>query len=150
MNDALKKGDLTEEQAKKINEGEDFYFFRNTENIKDKQKTDLYKAYEVIFRIMPILPSSFKRKLLPNHIQKMPNFLIRPMSILADILTGFMLRNPEFNAYAKHNLFHLWKFFMRKLGFRKRIASTVLENVEFENPDASVEPADIQVKRMAV
>ena len=137
MNDALKKGDLTEEQAKKINEGEDFYFFRNTDNIKDKQKTDLYKAYEVIFRIMPILPSSLKRKLLPNHIQKMPSFLIRPMSILADILTGFMLRNPEFNAYAKHNLFHLKKFFLRKMGFKEVVATKIRENVRFENPSVS-------------
>lgn len=150
MNDALKKGDLSEEQARKINEGEDFYFFRNTDNIKDAEKMNLYKAYEVIFRIMPVLPKSLRKRLLPKYVQKLPGFLIRPLSMLSDIITGFMLQNPEFKAYAKHNLFHLYKFFMLKLGLGNRIASRVLEDVKFENSEASIEQNDIQIKKMAV
>jgi hypothetical protein len=133
MNDALAKGRLTEEQATKINEGEDFYFFRNTENIKDASLMNLYKAYEVIFRIMPVLPDRMKTRLQPQHILKIPGFLIRPLSMLSDVITGFMLRNPEFRAYALHNLFHLKKFFLRKIGVNKLIATKVRTDARFEN-----------------
>lgn len=133
MNDALAKGRLTEEQATKINEGEDFYFFRNTENIKDASLMNLYKAYEVIFRIMPVLPDWMKTRLLPKHILKIPGFFIRPLSMLSDVITGFMLRNPEFKAYALHNLFHLKKFFLRKIGVTKVVATKVRTDARFEN-----------------
>ena len=131
MTEAISKGRITEEQAQKINEGEDFYFFRNTENIKDDNLINLYKAYEVIFRIMPVLPKYLRLNLRPKHIQKIPGFLIRPLSMLSDIITGFMLQNPEFKAYALHNIFHIKKFFMRKLGSTNIQASKVFEDVSF-------------------
>ncbi len=148
MNDALAKGRITEEQANKINEGEDFYFFRNTENIKDEKLMNLYKAYEVIFRIMPVLPESIRKKLMPEHIMRMPNFLIRPLSMLSDVITGFMMRNPEFGAYAKHNLFHLWKFFLRKIGIRNMVATKVVNNVEFGTfqPEMAAVEAEVVVQ----
>ncbi len=131
MMEAISKGRITEEQAQKINEGEDFYFFRNTENIKDDNLINLYKAYEVIFRIMPVLPKYLRLNLRPKHIQKIPGFLIRPLSMLSDIITGFMLQNPEFKAYALHNIFHIKKFFMRKMGSTNIQASKVFEDVSF-------------------
>ena len=131
MTEALTKGRITEEQAQKINEGEDFYFFRNTENIKDDKLMNLYKAYEVIFRIMPLLPKYLRTHLRPHHIQKAPAFLIRPLSMLSDLATGFMLQNPEFKAYAYHNYFHLKKFFLRKIGIKNIVATRVIEDVEF-------------------
>ena len=134
MNEAIAKGRLTEEQATKINEGEDFYFFRNTENIKDAGLMNLYKAYEVIFRIMPVLPDRMKKALLPKHILRLPGFVIRPLAMLSDVITGFMLRNPEFRAYAMHNLFHLKKFFLRKIGITNVTATKVRQNISFENP----------------
>lgn len=135
MTDALAKGRITEAQAEKINEGEDFYFFRNTENIKDAALMNLYKAYEVVFRIMPVLPAFIRRRIMPQHVQKLPGFLVRPLSMLSDIATGFMLRNPEFSAYAMHNLFHIKKFFLRKLGVKNVVATPVREAVSFEKPE---------------
>ena len=132
MTEAISKGRITEEQAQKINEGEDFYFFRNTENIKDDKLMNLYKAYEVIFRIMPILPKFLRTNLRPHHIQKIPVFFIRPLAMLSDVLTGFMMQNPEFKGYAYHNLFHLKKFFLRKIGIRSAAASKVIQDVAFD------------------
>jgi anaerobic magnesium-protoporphyrin IX monomethyl ester cyclase len=51
MKEAEQKGVLSDEQIRKINEGEDFYFFRNTDNVKDKELMEKYKAYEVVFRL---------------------------------------------------------------------------------------------------
>ncbi|MBS1618315.1 MAG: B12-binding domain-containing radical SAM protein [Bacteroidetes bacterium] len=134
MNDALAKGRLTESQAAKINEGEDFYFFRNTENIKDEKLMELYKAYEVIFRIMPVLPERWRSRLQPRHILMIPSLFIRPISMLSDVITGFMLRNPEFRAYALHNIFHLKKFLLRKLGYRNVKATKARADVSFDAP----------------
>jgi len=136
MAEAITKGRITEEQAQKINEGEDFFFFRNTENIKDEKLMNLYKAYEVIFRIMPVLPKYLRTHLLPQHVQKIPSFLIRPLSMFSDLATGLLMRNPEFTSYARHNLFHLKKFMLRKLGIRKVTGSRVIENIPFNEPVA--------------
>lgn len=134
MNDAIEKNRLTEEQVTKINEGEDFYFFRNTENIKDEKLMELYKAYEVIFRIMPVLPAGLRKRILPKHILLIPRLFIRPLSMLSDVITGFMLRNPEFRAYALHNLFHIWRFALRKMGIRNVPATRPRADVSFYQP----------------
>jgi anaerobic magnesium-protoporphyrin IX monomethyl ester cyclase len=131
MREAEEKGVLSKEQAENINQGEDFYFFRNTDNVKDKMLMDKYKAYEVIFRILPALPERFKLKLRIEHIQLFPRFLIRPLAMLADLITGFKQRNPEFSAYALHNLYHLYKFMLTKFGLKVGPATKVLRNVSF-------------------
>lgn len=133
MKDAEQKGTLTKEQAEKINQGEDFYFFRNTDNVKEKKLMEMYKAYEVIFRILPALPEKWKLHLQVKHIQKIPKFLIRPFSIIADVVTGFQQRNPEFSAYAFHNLYHIYKFTMSTFNIKVRPATKVVNNVSFEN-----------------
>lgn len=150
MNDALAKGRLTESQAQKINEGEDFYFFRNTENIKDDRLMNLYKAYEVIFRILPVFPNKIGQRLKPQHIQKLPSILIRPIAMLSDVITGFMMQNPEFKAYAMHNLFHLKKFFLRKIGIRNVVASKIYQDVafgNFQNEPAVEEPFNTESEK---
>jgi radical SAM superfamily enzyme YgiQ (UPF0313 family) len=143
MNDALAKGRLSEDQANKINEGEDFYFFRNTENIKNVELMELYKAYEVIFRIMPVLPEYLRKNLMPKQIQKIPDFLIRPISIISDIITGFIMKNPEFKAYAKHNIYHLKKFFLRKMGFNASPATKVLKDIKFHVPASEAAESEV-------
>ena len=111
MQKAEEKGKISPEQVSRINEGIDFYFFRNTDNIKEPEKVKLYKAYEVLFRIIPSLPQWLRVRVKPKHLYWIPSFLIRPLSILSDIITGFLYGNPEFTAYAKHNIFHLYNFF---------------------------------------
>jgi anaerobic magnesium-protoporphyrin IX monomethyl ester cyclase len=134
MREAEEKGTITSEQARKINEGEDFYFFRNTDNVKDKGLMEKYKAYEVIFRLMPALPESWKMNFTLDKVSFIPKYLIRPLSMISDVLTGFRQSNPEFRAYAMHNLYHLNKFFMAKLGLKAANATKVIEDIPFELP----------------
>lgn len=127
MKEAEQKGVLTPEQVHKINEGEDFYFFRNTDNVKDKDLMDKYKAYEVIFRIMPALPERWRSRIRIEHVRYVPGFLVRPLAMAADLVTNFKLRNPEFSAYALHNLYHLYKFAMKKVGIKVGPATPVID-----------------------
>jgi radical SAM superfamily enzyme YgiQ (UPF0313 family) len=141
MNEAIAKGRLSTEQQRKINEGEDFFFFRKMENITDHKLIELYQAYEVIFRIMPVLPTWLKARLSPNMVLFVPKFLIRPLSMISDAITGLMLRNPDFTGYAKHNIFQLKKFFLRKMGIKNVVGTRIMEDVEFNEvqPTATVE-----------
>jgi hypothetical protein len=131
MTEAEAKGTITAEQANKINEGEDFYFFRNTENVKDKALMDKYKAYEVIFRLMPALPETWRMNFTLNKVLFIPKFMIRSLSILSDLITGFRQNNPEFSAYALHNIYHLKKFIASKVGVKVNPATPVRENLRF-------------------
>lgn len=138
MREAEEKGTITQEQARKINEGEDFYFFRNTDNVKDKELMDKYKAYEVLFRLMPALPEGWKMNFTLNKVAFIPKFMIRPLSMLADIITGFGQKNPEFRAYALHNLYHLKKFFAAKLGIKIANATKIMEQVSFSEYEFNI------------
>jgi radical SAM superfamily enzyme YgiQ (UPF0313 family) len=142
MREAEEKGTITLEQARKINEGEDFYFFRNTENVKDVELMNKYKAYEVIFRIMPALPERWKMSLTLDKVAFIPKFMIRPLSMIADIITGFKQKNPEFSAYALHNLYHLKKFFASKIKIKVRPATKVFEDIPFHKMDKAVISSD--------
>lgn len=142
MRDAEEKGAITAEQARKINEGEDFYFFRNTDNVKDRELMEKYKAYEVIFRLMPALPERWKANLTLDKVSFIPRVLIRPLSMMADVVTGFRQRNPEFRAYAWHNLYHLGKFFIKKIGLKAPPATKIIEDIPFDVSGNIVFPSD--------
>lgn len=125
MKDAENRGVLTSEQVRKINEGEDFLFFRNMENVKDPALMKRYMLYEFIFKVMPALPNGLKQRLTPDKVEAIPVFFLRPLSVLADIISGIRQRNPEFYAYARHNIYHLKRFFLRKMGIKAGPATTV-------------------------
>jgi len=125
MKEAMQRGTLTDEQARKINEGEDFLFFRNTENVQDPALMRRYMVYEFIFKVMPVLPAFLKAAITPARVQFIPVFLLHPLSVLSDILSGIRQRNPEFYAYARHNVYHLKRFFLRKYGWKVSPASVI-------------------------
>ncbi len=137
MNEAIELGRITPEQVDRINEGIDFYFFRNTDNIKEPEKMHLYKAYEVIFRLMPSMPEWIKVRIRPHHLKWIPKFLVRPFSMLGDLVSGLLHANPEFMAYAWHNLLHLSNFFIVRVGFKPIKANRIKADIAvpvFEKP----------------
>jgi len=130
MQKAVDEKKLTEEQTRRINEGEEFYFFRNTDNVKDPELMELYKIYEVIFRILPAIPAKLRKKATVKFIAKMPSFVFRPFSVIADIIIGITSGNPDFAWYAKHNLFQILNFTLRKIGFKGLKASRIVNDVD--------------------
>ncbi len=131
MNEAIANGRLSQELANKINEGEDFFFFRNTENVKDPELVNLYKAYEFIFRIMPLLPKRLKAAIKPGHVKRIPGFVLAPVALFSDLLNGFITRNPEFETYAQHNLYQLRRWFVRKISGRILKANAIEHDISF-------------------
>lgn len=141
MNEAIEDGSLSKEQADKINEGHDFYFFRNTDNIEDPEMADAYKKYELIYRVLPVLPVFLKKWFTIKTLKYFPAFLSRPLSIFADIFNALVHGVPEFYAYYHHNAFHLKRFFGRKLGFKNMKASKI-KNAAATNPKQFLTPKE--------
>ena len=123
MNEAILDGTINQKQIEDINEGIDFYFFRNLDNIKDKNLQDQYHAYEFIFKLMPVIPFYFRKKIHIKNVSWIPNFLKSILSFAGDILIGLSTINPEFFAYLNHNLFHLYRFTAKKFGFKIKAAT---------------------------
>lgn len=114
MSDAVQNGTLSSQQAEKINNGIDFFFFNNTENIKDPELVRYYGAYEVLFRLMPMLPAVLRNRIQPRHIKALPFFVVRPAVIFMDVIYGVVTGYPYFVAMAKHHLFHMRKQLIRR------------------------------------
>ncbi len=124
LKEGIRDGVVSPEQEARLNNGEDFYFFRNKENIKNEDSVVTYQAYENLFRIFPILPVRVRKALRPKHVAWIPGFMMRAIGLVFDVIIGFRYRNPEFLAYANHYLFHLYRFFVTRLGFKAPKATT--------------------------
>lgn len=118
LKEGIRDGVVSPEQEARLNNGEDFYFFRNKENIQNADSVVTYQAYENLFRIFPIIPAGIRKRMKPQHVQWIPEFIMRPIALTFDVIIGFRFGNPEFLAYANHYLFHLWRFFVKRMGFK--------------------------------
>lgn len=128
MDEAIAEGVLNQKQINDINEGLEFYFYRNIQNVKDKNLQDLYHAYEFIFRIIPILPFVIRRKVKPKHVSWIPKPIKSIVIFVADMSIGLLSLQPDFIAYFNHNVFHIFRFFLRKVG--KNIVAVKPKNNE--------------------
>lgn len=124
MKQAIKDNLLSDDQVYRINEGIDFYFYRKMENIKDANQVDFYARYELLFRIYPLFPSWFNKKIKPSMLKFFPPKLMQLIGMLLDIINGFVKGNQDFTFYANHYIFQLWKFFLKKTKINVNLKGT--------------------------
>jgi anaerobic magnesium-protoporphyrin IX monomethyl ester cyclase len=117
MKQALASGRITQEYAESLYEGEGFYFFRNEDNITDKHLVKTYQQYELIYKILPALPKSWRPKLQLKHVAWVTKTQARIISVIMDLYGGFRNQNPEYPAYIRHYWFHTTSFIRKRLGF---------------------------------
>lgn len=118
MKQGLKDGLLTEEQAERINEGVDFYFYRNMDNVKDPKMVRFFSSYEFLFRILPMLPKSIVSKIQPRYLEWIPGWMARGIGMVFDTINGLVKGNPDFIFYVNHYIFHVTNWTIKKLGFK--------------------------------
>lgn len=123
MKQAVADGTLSAEQAENIEEGVDFFFFNNTDNIKDPELVRYYASYEQLFRMLPLLPDFLRKRLRPAQIRKLPLGLSRPAIIFTDVIYGVLSGYPYFVSLARHYLFHMGRFLLRKTGWKSLMAT---------------------------
>ena len=134
MKEGLAEGIINEADAKRLNEGLDFYFYRNADNIKNEEMVRAYKSYEFLFKIMPLMPKAVRLRIKAKHVQWIPAFIKGPTAFFADLVTGFANRNPDFEAYAKHYMYQMYRGMRRKIGLKVYGASSInLQNGQTED-----------------
>lgn len=131
MNEAIKTGFISDEEAERVYEGKDFYFFRNPNNIKDKLLVKKYEGYQLLFKIYPLLPRFVRIKLKEKHVRWIPKQLKVFLGTFADMFNALIHLNPTFFAYAEYYIFHLIGFFKLKMGLKKGSASRVINKTSF-------------------
>lgn len=144
LKQGVQSGMVNKEQEERLNEGIDFYFFRNQDNISNPELVKTYQNYELLYKILPAMPNFIKSKIKPKHISWVPTPIARGIVFMTDLYLGFRYSNPEFKAYANHYLFHLYSFFRQKIGLGKGKATTPKSNVSLE-PKVPVRGPQISV-----
>ena len=90
MNEAIADGQHTPKQVDDINVGRDFLFYRNTDNVKDKDLQQLYRSYEFIFRIIPMLSKFLKKRIELKHVTWIPSVLNTIIITVNDVISGLL------------------------------------------------------------
>ncbi len=114
---AHKDGVLSEEQLSRIQQGLDFDFYRESSKVTDPVQVKTYKAYEVFFKMIPVLPGVIRSRLRPEVFQYFPSGLLSFLSFLCDALAGLIKKNPDHLIYARHYLRHMRRLLLKKIGF---------------------------------
>ena len=148
MQQGIDNGILNEEQAMKLNEGLDFYFFRNEDNINNPELVRAYQNYELAYKMLPALPNFLKKRITAQSVDFIPKKAKRLLIGLFDMFVGFKHSNPEFAAYRNHYIFHLYSFFKRKLGLGAAKATKAKNNVS-EFPEKTAIPDELEAFQAA-
>lgn len=128
------EGFLAPDDVRRINNGECFDSFTNSNDFIDRKKIRIYKAYELIFKIIPASPLWLRQVLRPRIFQWLPAFVISVLSFMADLLIGFARWDMDHFNYAKYYLYHIGRFVFRKLGGKIKPATPVIVDQTFDLP----------------
>jgi anaerobic magnesium-protoporphyrin IX monomethyl ester cyclase len=131
LKEGLEKGHIKPEEAEKLYEGDEFYFFRIDGHLKDRKVVDLYKAYNFVFKILPFLSFKRRMKIQPQDVMWIPLWVRALIIFTVDLYGGFRHGNPDFYSYFKHNMFHIRRFITWKLTGKKIKPSTLRNNLTF-------------------
>ena len=118
VHQALELGLIDLAGIERINDGLEFDFYRDSIKIKDLKKLKAYKAYEVIFKLIPIMPGFIRKRLKPENIYWIPNPVLTGLTFLIDVCLYLILGDHGHKVYAKHYLYHLSRIFLRKFGIK--------------------------------
>ncbi len=132
--EACESGLITETEANLLNNGINSDFYRNSAKIKDQSKEMAYYRYEACFKLIQALPPKIMEcsiKLLYN----MPIALCRAISFFIDIFSGLIKRNPDHIGYAKYYLFHIIRFFLKKIGIEIGPATRVYRQLDYKDKE---------------
>jgi radical SAM superfamily enzyme YgiQ (UPF0313 family) len=102
---ALESGDLTPEEYDLVNRGETGRFHtRSTQSASDAMA---YRRYEILFRLLPLLPRPLQKRLRLKHIPPMPGGAAQLVGVTLELGNTVKYRDAEAFNYARHYAMHL-------------------------------------------
>lgn len=127
--EAYRDGIVNDHDLKRLNHGEDFYFFRNQDNIKDSALARTYVNYEFIYRILPSMPNFIKNKLSEEAVDWIPKIIKNFFGKTIDVYQGFKTINVEFTMYANFYVKNLLKFSLKKIGYKNYKIAKIYKDI---------------------
>ncbi|MCO5233302.1 MAG: B12-binding domain-containing radical SAM protein [Chitinophagales bacterium] len=138
--EAYDAGIVSDEDLKRLNHGEDFYFFRNQDNIKDPELVRAYANYEFIYRILPSMPNFIKQRLSEEAVDWIPRPIKNFLGKVVDVYAGFKDINLDFITYANFYLKNILRFYLKKLGYKNYKIAKIYKDIP--KPDARLYAAE--------
>ncbi len=138
MKEALEQGLVTPEEAEKLYEGENFYFHKADEKIKNREYAKLYRTYELIFKLLPILPDRLAKDIAVKQFLWVPTILQTSIAFVIDLILGIKNINPDFFAYQRYYTFHLRNFFRQLIGLGYRKAASIKDDCRHDDSRAAI------------
>jgi anaerobic magnesium-protoporphyrin IX monomethyl ester cyclase len=115
LKEGIEKGIVSKEQEERLNEGIDFFFFNNPDNIKDPLQIRIYQGYEMLFKIYPLLPKNIRKKMTEKSVRWIPDALKKWVGISADIINALRNKNPDMISYLRYYAFHCSNHLLRRM-----------------------------------
>lgn len=115
LKDAVKEGIVSKEQEDRLNNGIDFFFFNNPDNIKDIKLIKYYENYLFLFKLYPLLPRFLRIKLKSNYVGFIPSGAKRILGMFIDFINAIVNQNPELLAYMKYTAYHASVILFKKI-----------------------------------
>ncbi|MDJ0789100.1 MAG: radical SAM protein [Myxococcota bacterium] len=117
VDQVLKAGLATREQVDRLEEGFDCDFFASN-LARDPERARTFKGYETLFKLMPLLPKTWRDRVRPELFSRLPAPVCTALGIGVDAVHGLGSGSHHHVAYARHYAHHLWCWLRRKLGLR--------------------------------
>lgn len=144
LDEQVKKGNISKKQYEDLVKGKCFDSFTTENALIDKSKLNKYKVYELIFKLIPVVPGFIRRRLDVKCFQWLPKSFFSVLTILVEILIGVLRWDIDVIFYAKFYLYHIYRFVWIKLGLNPKPATKVYSNdYKFFNEQFSVEKEEI-------
>ncbi|MCZ2393649.1 MAG: B12-binding domain-containing radical SAM protein [Chitinophagales bacterium] len=116
LRQGVESGIVSEAQKKRLDEGIDFYFFNNSENIKDMEIVKLYQCYELLFKTYPYLPKFIRIRFDVKHVKWIPYKINKMLCYISDLLNTIMIhKNPDMKAYLHYYWYHSKRIFLLRV-----------------------------------
>lgn len=125
---ALDIGIISSEDVNKLNDGLTFDSFTHSNEIIDSKKVKMYEKYQLIFKLIPNFPKFIRKRLTPKLFKFFPVMLCSLFTFIVEVLFGLLRWDPDHRVYAKFYLFHMYRLFIIKLGFKPPSGTVPLVN----------------------
>jgi hypothetical protein len=111
---AVERGDLSQEDYDAINRGEVRRYHAGGSDRLDDGQARLYQRYELLFRLMTVVPKAVVRRLRVEQVPDLPPAVSHLLGLVLEAVNAVLNRDDETRAYLRFYALHL-----RKLGRRR-------------------------------
>ena len=96
---AAERGELDADEYERLKRGEVRHY--HSEGDEDSANGDLYRRYELLFRLLTVLPTPLQRRLRPEHVPTLPPKVNHFVGLALEALNALRYRDAETANYLR-------------------------------------------------